>query len=142
MDHKQQALAASQYELVMKAYPNNVAALNNLAWIYTEQHDPKALALAERAYKLAPQSAGVADTYAWALVARNQARTALPIAEKAAKAAPNVPTIQYHLAVAQARVGDKAGARATLEALQKSGVAFEDKQAAEQLYREVGGTGK
>jgi putative PEP-CTERM system TPR-repeat lipoprotein len=142
MDHKQQSLAASQYELVVKAYPDNVAALNNLAWIYTGQNDPKGLALAERAYKLAPQSAGVADTYAWALVARNQARTALPIAEKAAKAAPNVPTIQYHLAVAQARVGDKAGARATLEALQKSGVAFEDKQAAEQLYREVGGTGK
>jgi putative PEP-CTERM system TPR-repeat lipoprotein len=142
MDHTQNALAASQYELVLKAYPANIGALNNLAWIYTEQHDPKALALAERAYKLAPQSPGIADTYAWALIADNQPKAALPILVKAAKAAPKGPMIQYHLAVAQARTGDKAGARTTLEALQKSGVDFPDKQAAEKLYREQGGTTK
>lgn len=138
-DH-QQALAASQYELVLKAYPTNIAALNNLAWIYTEQGNPKALAMAERAYKLAPQSADVADTYAWALIAANQPETALPIVTKAAKAAPKVPAIQYHLAVAQARTGDKAGSRATLEALQKSGVDFPGKDAAQKLYHELGGT--
>ena len=141
MDHTQNALAASQYELVLKAYPANVGALNNLAWIYTEQRNPKALALAAQAYKLAPKSAGIADTYAWALIADNQAKTALPILLTAAKAAPKVPAIQYHLAVAQARTGDKAGARTTLEALQKSGVDFPDKQAAEKLYREQSGTG-
>ncbi len=140
LDHAQNALAASQYEQVLKAYPTNVAALNNLAWIYTEQHNPKALALAERAYKLTPQAPGVADTYAWALIIDNQPKAALPILVTAAKAAPKVPTIQYHLAVAQARTGDKAGARATLETLQKSGVDFQDKQAAEKLYHEVGGT--
>jgi putative PEP-CTERM system TPR-repeat lipoprotein len=140
MDHAQLALAASQYELVLKAYPASIGALNNLAWIYAEQHNPKALELAERAYKLAPQSPAVADTYAWALIAGNQAKAALPILMKAAKAAPKVPAIQYHLAEAQARTGDKAGARATLEALQKSGVDFQEKQAAEKLYRELGGT--
>ncbi|CAM5449159.1 XrtA/PEP-CTERM system TPR-repeat protein PrsT [Rhodanobacter lindaniclasticus] len=140
MEHTQLAPAASEYEQVVKAYPTNVAALNNLAWIYTEQHDPKALALAERAYKLAPESASVADTYAWTLIANNQAGTALPIVTKAAKAAPNVPAIQYHLAVAQARTGDKAAARATLEALQKSGADFQEKGAAEKLYRELEGT--
>jgi cellulose synthase operon protein C len=139
MDRTQNALAASQYELVLKAHPTSVGALNNLAWIYTEQHNPKALALAEQAYKLAPQSPGVADTYAWALIAGNQAKTALPILVQAAKAAPKVPSIQYHLAVAQARTGDKAGARTTLEALQKSGAAFQEKQAAEKLYHEVDG---
>lgn len=139
MDHTQNALAASQYERVLKAYPADVGALNNLAYLYTEQHNPKALALAEQAYKLAPQSPGVADTYAWALIADNQVKTALPLLVKAAKAAPKVPAIQYHLAVAQARTGDKAGARSTLETLQKSAVDFQDKQAAEKLYREVGG---
>ncbi len=139
LDHKQSALAASQYELVLKAYPTNVGALNNLAWIYTEQHNPKAVTLAEQAYKAAPQSPSVADTYAWALIANNQPKTALPILVKAAKEAPKVPAIQYHLAVAQARTGDKAGAHATLEALQKSTVDFPDKPAAEKLYQEVGG---
>jgi predicted Zn-dependent protease len=142
MEHTQNALAASEYEKVLKAYPANVGTLNNLAWIYTEQRNPKALALAERAYKLAPQSPGVADTYAWALITNNQPKSALPILVKAVKAAPKVPAIQYHLAVAQARTGDRAGARTTLQALQKSGADFQDKPAADKLYRELLDTGK
>lgn len=139
LDHTQIALAATQYEKVLKAYPDNVGALNNLAWVYSQQHNPKALALAERAYKLAPLSPGVADTYAWVLIADNQPKTALPILVKAVKAAPKVPVIQYHLAVAQARTGDKASARTALEALLKSTPDFEDKQAAEKLYHELNG---
>lgn len=142
MDHTQNASAASEYEQVLKAYPTNVGALNNMAWIYTEQHDPRAVALAEQAYKLAPQSPGVADTYAWALITNNQPKNALPILVNAVKAAPKVPAIQYHLAVAQARTGDQAGARTTLQALAKSGVDFPDKQAAEKLYDELKGAGK
>jgi predicted Zn-dependent protease len=124
----------------LKAHPSQVAALNNLAWIYTAQHNPKALTLAKQAYKLAPQSPSIADTYAWALIAANQPKVALPIVLQAAKAAPKVPSIQYHLAVAQARTGDHTGARGTLEALQKSNVDFQDKQAAGKLYRELGGS--
>lgn len=139
LGHAQDARAAEQYEEVLKKYPTNVDALNNLAWIYTEQHNPKALAMAERAYKLAKDSPSVSDTYAWALISKGQPKTALPILERAAKAAPKEPAIQYHLAVAQARTGDQAGARSTLEALQKSGASFEDKSAAEKLYKELGG---
>ncbi|HEX8777848.1 MAG TPA: XrtA/PEP-CTERM system TPR-repeat protein PrsT, partial [Rhodanobacter sp.] len=134
------AEAASEYERVLKQYPSNIDALNNLAWIYTEQHNPKALAVAERAYKLAKDSPSVADTYAWALIAHGQPKTALPILEKAAKAAPKIAAIQYHLAVAQARTGDQAGARTTLKALQKSGADFQEKPAAEKLYKELGGS--
>jgi predicted Zn-dependent protease len=140
LDHDRNGDAAGQYERVLKAFPSNVGALNNLAWIYTEQKNPKALALAERAHKLAPTSASVQDTYGWALVAAGQAKAALPILTEAAKAAPNVPAIQYHLAVAQARSGDRAGARSTLEALQKSGADFPAKAAADKLYQELNGT--
>lgn len=139
LDHAQNPQASAQYEEVLKAYPSNIDALNNLAWIYTEQKNPKALALAERAYKLAPTSPGVQDTYAWALIEADQPKTALPLLQQAAKAAPTVPAIQYHLAVAQAQTGDKTGARGTLEGLQKSGVDFQGKQAADKLYRELGG---
>ncbi|HKT41847.1 MAG TPA: XrtA/PEP-CTERM system TPR-repeat protein PrsT [Rhodanobacteraceae bacterium] len=141
LDHARNAQAAEQYEAVLKAFPTNVGAMNNLAWIYTEQKNPKALALAEQAHKLAPDSASVQDTYGWALVAAGQAKTALPILAKAAKAAPKVPAIQYHLAVAQARTGDRAGARATLEALQKSGGDFPAKPAADKLYQELNTAG-
>ena len=140
LDHDRNADAAGQYEQVLKAFPSNVGALNNLAWIYTEQKNPKALALAGRAYKLAPTSASVQDTYGWALVAAGEAKKALPILTEAAKAAPKVPAIQYHLAVAQARSGDRASARSTLEALQKAGADFPAKAEADKLYRELGGS--
>jgi len=147
MDHAQNDSAAGQYEEVLKAHPSSIDALNNLAWIYTEQKNPKGLPLAERAYKLASSSSSVQDTYGWALVGAGQAKTALPILAQAAKTAPKDPAIQYHLAVAQARTGDKAGARTTLEALQKSGVNFPDKPAADKLYQELqaatrGGAGR
>lgn len=139
LSRKQNALAASQYEKVLKAHPSDIGALNNLAWIYTEQGNRQALGIAERAYKLAPTSPSVQDTYAWSLVEANQAKIGLPILLKAAAAAPKVASIHYHLAVAQARTGDKAGARATLESLQKSGADFDEKPAAEKLYGELGG---
>lgn len=137
--HQHNTLAADQFERVLKAYPSNINALNNLAWIYVAQHNPKARALAEKAYALAPQSPDIADTYGWALLAGNQPEKALPILMKASRAAPREPTIQYHLAVAQVRTGDKSGARSTLEALHKSGATFAEKPAEEKLYRELVG---
>lgn len=139
LDHQQNAPAAAQYETVLKAFPSNVDALNNLAWIYTGQKNPKALVLAEKAHKLAPTSPAVQDTYGWALLAADQPKAALPVLEQAAKAAPDAPAIQYHLAVAQARAGDKTAALATLADLQKSKADFSEKPAAEKLYAELGG---
>ncbi|WP_329743176.1 XrtA/PEP-CTERM system TPR-repeat protein PrsT [Dyella sp. A6] len=133
--------AADQYKKVLESFPTNLAALNNLAWIYVQQHNPEGMKLAEKAYKLAPQSPGVADTYGWAMISANQPARALPILTKAAAAAPRVATIQYHLAVAQVRTGDKAAARATLQSLLATKTDFPEKPAAEQLYQTVGGGG-
>ncbi len=131
--------AAGQYEQVLKNYPSNVMALNNLAWIYVGEHDPAALETARRAHDLAPSSPSVQDTYAWALLRAGRADAALPLLTRAAKAAPKVPDIQYHLAMAKARTGDKAGARATLEPLLKSGARFQGRKDARKLLLELGG---
>lgn len=140
LGHGQETAATKQYQKILKAYPSNISALNNLAWLYIKQDKPQALTLATKAYKLAPKSAGVADTYAWALIADKQYKKALPILQQAAKAAPKSPTIQYHLAVAQARSGDRRGARTTLMALEKSDPKFPEHQAADKLYRQLGGS--
>ncbi|MGH8282736.1 MAG: XrtA/PEP-CTERM system TPR-repeat protein PrsT [Gammaproteobacteria bacterium] len=140
MDRAENNLSAEQYQLVLKAYPSSIEALNNLAWVYTQQGNPKAVSLAERVYKLAPNSASIKDTYGWALTVNGQAKTALPILSQATKEAPTIPAIQYHLAVAQERTGDHAGAKATLQTLLKSGASFPGKDAAKKLYRDLGGT--
>ena len=139
LNHAQNNPAITQYQEVLKAFPSNVDALNNLAWLYTVQHDPRALTTAERAYKLAPESPSVQDTYGWALVQAGEAAKALPILAKAARGAASVAAIQYHLAVAQAQTGNKAGARATLAAVLKSGASFPGKTDAEKLYHALGG---
>src|SRR5699024_6089243 len=133
--------AASQYEKVVKAYPSNVGALNNLAWIYIRQNNPQALSLAEKAHRLAPDSSSVQDTYGWALVNAGKPEAALPILSKAAKASPKAPDIRYHLAVAQARSGDTSAARATLDQLNRSEPRFADKEAADALYRKLSASG-
>lgn len=139
MNSSQHALAEREYTRVLKTYPFNLAALNNLAWLYVGQHNPKGLVLAKQAYKLSSDSPSIADTYGWALIAANQFRDALPILQKAAKAAPKVPTIRYHLAVAQLQSGNHDGARATLDALRKMGTQYPEQLAAEKLYQKLGG---
>lgn len=129
--------AADQYEKVLKAYPSSIIALNNLAWLYTKQGNPQALDMAARAHKLSPASPDIADTYAWALVSADRADEAVPLLRKAVKDAPKVATIQYHLAVALSRSGDKAGARATLEALRASGARYPEQRAAQRLSAEL-----
>jgi putative PEP-CTERM system TPR-repeat lipoprotein len=109
--------AAGILEGLVKRYPNNGAALNNLAWAYSEQKDPRALATAEQAYKAAGTNPAVMDTLGWMLVEQGNSARGLPLLQKAVAGAPNSPEIRYHLAVGLHKSGDKNGARKELETL-------------------------
>ncbi|MFC4929441.1 XrtA/PEP-CTERM system TPR-repeat protein PrsT [Massilia sp. GCM10023247] len=109
--------AATILENLIKRNPNNGAALNNLAWAYSQQNDPRALATAEQAYKVAADSPAVMDTLGWMLVEKGDTGRGLPLLQKAVAAAPGSPEIRYHLAVGLHKSGDKNGARKELETL-------------------------
>ena len=66
-------VAVQEYEKMLAQAPQNVLALNNLAYLYQEQGDARALPLAERAFKLTPNHPDVMDTYGWLLVQNGQA---------------------------------------------------------------------
>lgn len=89
--------AISYYEKGLSIAPNAVVALNNLAWLYFEQGDAKALPLAKKAVELAPESAEILDTYAWILYKSGKPAEAKPLLEKAAQLAPNNKEIAEHL---------------------------------------------
>ena len=72
LQQKQYKLAAEQYEAVQAAAPENVYVLNNLAWVYQEMKDKRALPTAEKAHKLAPDNPAVMDTLGWLLVQQGQ----------------------------------------------------------------------
>jgi putative PEP-CTERM system TPR-repeat lipoprotein len=109
--------AATILEGLVKRNPNNGAALNNLAWAYSQQKDPRALATAEQAYKLAPDNAAVMDTLGWLLVEQGNTARGLPLLQKALAGTPASPEIRYHVAVGLHKSGDKNGARKELETL-------------------------
>ncbi|RSZ59298.1 PEP-CTERM system TPR-repeat protein PrsT [Massilia atriviolacea] len=112
---KRYKAAIAGLEAVLKLAPGNAAALNNLAWAYQQEKDPRALKTAEQAFALAGDSAAVADTLGWMLVEQGDAKRGLTLLQKAVALAPEAADIRFHLAAGLARTGDKAGARRELD---------------------------
>ena len=130
---KKNKQAEIYFEKVLALQPDNAAALNNLAWLYGLNNDPRALALAEKAYKLKPSSPDIADTYGWILLKNNKKLEALTILKPAAAMLPDVPEVQYHYANALFETGDTAAAERILKPLVESGKAFEGRADAERM---------
>jgi putative PEP-CTERM system TPR-repeat lipoprotein len=126
-------LATRQYEQVLEADPNNQVALNNLAGLYPPAERIKALKLAERAWRVAPDNPGVQDTYGWLLVQEGQLERGTPMLEKAMKSLGTVPEVRYHHAVAVIRSGDSKRGRQLLEALLAEGTPFDGRTEAQRL---------
>ena len=133
----ERARAMAEYEQVLESQPSSVLALNNLAWLYYEDGNPRAIELAERAYDRAPERAEIIDTYGWLLVKHGRVEKGLNLLEKAAQRAPGNGDIRYHLAAGLAEAGDTSRARRELTALLESGVNFSEKQAAQALLNDL-----
>ncbi len=130
--------ATARYERVLEADPSHIGALNNLAWLYGERGDPRALGLAERAYAVLPNDPSVADTLGWIRVQGGQPELGLPLLERAAAATPPQPEIRYHLAVALAETGNRDRARTALAELLAEGVSFPSEPLARAKLAELG----
>jgi putative PEP-CTERM system TPR-repeat lipoprotein len=107
--------AQRSYENILEFEPRDLAALNNLAWIYQENGDSRALQLADRALKVAPDNPAVLDTAGWAQLRLGDKRRGAELIEQAAAKAPDDPDIQYHRAVALIEGGKRDEGRAVLE---------------------------
>ncbi|WP_165390808.1 XrtA/PEP-CTERM system TPR-repeat protein PrsT [Pseudoduganella lutea] len=124
-------------EAVVQQTPNNIVALNNLAWIYQQQKDARALPTAERALKLNDANPEVLDTVGWMLVEQGSYERAVMLLKKAASTAPKAPQVHYHLAVGLFKSGDKPGARKALEQALASGPGFSEAEQAKALLRQL-----
>jgi len=129
--------AVAEYERVLKSQPGSVLALNNLAWLYFEEGDSRAVGLAERAYNRAPERAEIIDTYGWLLIKSGRLEKGLSLLEKAAKRSPENGDIRYHLAAGLAEVGEQPRARRELTALLDSGKEFSEMAAARTLLNNL-----
>lgn len=126
--------AIEQYEFILQKDENNLFALNNLAWLYQQEKDPRALKYAEQAYKLDPDNAAVMDTLGWILTGQGQLGRSVPLLGNAVAKAPQVLEARYHYAVALAKSGDKDKARNQLEQALAAGKHFSQIEQARALY--------
>ena len=131
--------AIEEYLKVLAMNPDDVAVLNNLAWIYFQANDPGAHTMAERAYRNDPGNPGVLDTYGWILVHQDDVDRGAEMLRQAHEQLPDVAEVSYHYAVALHRSGDQQQAREMLEALLVDNNSFDGREQARQLLEEIPG---
>jgi cellulose synthase operon protein C len=125
------------YERVLAADPRDLGALNNLAWLYQEAGDPRAVALAGRALALAPESPAVQDTAGWVEFRLGKRESGLALLGKAADGAPANLDIQFHFALALIETGERERGRELLATIVESGRPFASRAAAVDRLRQL-----
>jgi putative PEP-CTERM system TPR-repeat lipoprotein len=128
-----------QLQMILKSEPNSAKVLNNLAWAYGEEKDPRALEYAEKAYKLADTSPAIMDTLGWILVEKGDWKRGLPLLQKASSQIPDAMDIRYHLALALLKSGDKEKARKEMEQIVASDKPFAKMDEVKALLKQTSG---
>jgi uncharacterized protein (TIGR03790 family) len=108
--------AIDRYRRLIELQPENVVALNNLAYaLAVHQKAPaEALPLAKRAVALAPGSASVLDTLAWIEHLLGNHEGAAKILDAAIKINPRLAEMRMHAAEVAAALGDRPRAESEL----------------------------
>jgi tetratricopeptide (TPR) repeat protein len=135
---KEQARMA--YEAALKLDANNAAAWNNLAFLMAEQGVDldAALANAQRALRLLPDSTDVADTVGWVYLKKNMADEAGKIFHDLILKEPLRATFHYHMAMAMQQKGQNPAAMEELQAALKCKPPPEEEQKIKDLMQKIG----
>jgi tetratricopeptide (TPR) repeat protein len=109
--------AREAYEKLLVLNPRFSPALNNLAYLYSEQFNlpDKALELAQKARELQPTDPNVADTLGWILYKQHQFPRALSLLRESAGLLPDTADIQFHLGMTSYMMGQEESARTALQ---------------------------
>lgn len=114
---KQYDQARAAYERLLGVNPHSLPALNNLAYLYSDQlHQlDKALEYAKRARESFSDSVQAADTLGWVLFKRGEYHNALTLIQEAAEKEPSEHGIQFHLGMTHYMLGEEVPARLALQ---------------------------
>ena len=134
------AAAIPHYRRALEADPNNLAALNNLAYqlANSTDHLDEALKYAQQAKELDPNSAVVEDTIGWAFYRKGLYESAVTHLLSAA-GAKGTAVGKYHLAMAYLKAGDRQHGRQTLDEARKLDASLPEAAAASQVVTSLKG---
>jgi len=127
--------AIQAFEAVYARQPEDLVALNNLAWLYSLENDKRALGFAEKAYKAKPEDNGIKDTYGWILVQQGEVDKGRQMLEQVMMSLSGVAEVRYHYAVALMKTGDEEKAREFFTELLDSNVQFEGREHVKKLMK-------
>lgn len=96
-------LALGHYRVLLDRAPDDPVALNNVAWLYHERDDGRALDYARRAYKLAADNPDIADTYGWLLAESGRRAEAEAVLSEAVAAHPESQALRRRLSQVRQR---------------------------------------
>jgi uncharacterized protein (TIGR03790 family) len=131
--------ALPRYERVVELQPNNVIALNNLAYNVAVQDKAPARAkpLAERALKLVPRDPAISDTLGWIEYLLGNYAAAARLAATAVKGAPGNADIRLHAAFIYAANQSQASALTELEMALKLNPALGAREDVKELEKKI-----
>ena len=129
------AAAETRFRNAIAIRPDIAAVLNNLALVMVKLQKPGALAFAERADKVQPDTPALMDTLATALAGEKQIDKALEVQKKALALAPSNPVLKLNLARLYIESGNKAAARVELETIVKLGDKFAGQAEVDRLIK-------
>lgn len=122
---------------VLTIEPNNIAALNNVAWLLIKLHRPGAVEMVARAIKIQPDSPALLDTLAQALSEEKTFKRAIDTQKRAISLAPKDLGLKLNLAKIYIASGDKSAAREQLDALKALGDKFPASAEVAQLLKSL-----
>lgn len=116
MSSGQPQAAVDSFKAILEATPNDVEALNNIAYLLAENlgRAAEALSYAERAAELAPRSSQVLDTLGWVQYKSGRPTQALETLRRSVARKPEAFS-EMHLGIILAELGQTAVARDRLE---------------------------
>ena len=114
------------YEKLLSKEPDQVAVLNNLAWLYATKLNQldRARELARSARARKPGDAWIADTLGWVFYLQGDYQQALSLSRESAGKLPELPEAQFHFGMASYMMDREDDARAALGRAVASGSVF------------------
>jgi tetratricopeptide (TPR) repeat protein len=140
MGHGDKPKALAYYEAELAIEPDNIVALNNLAWEYgiTQGNLEKAKPYVEKLKAKKMLDPRILDTIGWVLARNGQGAEAERYFQTALNMIPDHPSFQYHYSFVLSQLGKKEESRKYLQASLASKLPFDERKDAEKLLAQGG----
>lgn len=137
LSKKKYTKAAAVYTTAIADGAATPGNYNNLAWLYYQAHNPKALATARKAVAFGHVQPQIIDTLGWILAHSGKLDEALPYISKAYSRAPDNYDIGYHYAWVLSKLGHRHQALAVLNRILSTHANFASRGKAEGLKESI-----